>query len=61
MHNKHHIRKTLLKWLNAEWKAKKKGEEDVDGVLSNEPFGRESMPLIVPKGKPQRLHVTASP
>ena len=60
MHKKNHIRNTLLKWLNEEWKAKKKGKEDNCAELPHEPFQRNTMPLIVPKGMPQRWHVTVA-
>ncbi|EJK60337.1 hypothetical protein THAOC_19325, partial [Thalassiosira oceanica] len=49
MHNKDRIRKMLLKWLNFEWMAKKKGEEDDGRVLPRDPFQNNSMNLIVPK------------
>ena len=60
MHKKNHIRNTLLKWLNEEWKAKKEGKEDNCAELPHEPFQRNTMPLIVPKGMPQRWHVTVA-
>jgi len=58
MHNKNHIRKTLLKWLNAEWKAKNKGDEHDGGDLPHAPFQNDSMNLMVPKGKSQGIHVS---